>query len=227
MSAGARGSWTLVAATAALALSACEPVAIYGRIVPEGEPVRVVPGEGELGGIAVGLLDEHTLVEWMRPGEEHLVVPTIQWLDSDLRPAGAPLELGLGYRIPSQWARHGDALVAQVWATPTFDIEVRDDQWVHLWRASRPPASPSSEHVTVDAASTPDRLFVTIYLGSPNVGEGLQGRLPIVGTPRDVIATIGALPQECDDDSVGRLHAFTSSRRAARALRIPADQFCD
>ncbi|MCZ7687309.1 MAG: hypothetical protein M5U28_54660 [Sandaracinaceae bacterium] len=105
MSAGARGSWTLVAATAALALSACEPVAIYGRIVPEGEPVRVVPGEGELGGIAVGLLDEHTLVEWMRPGEEHLVVPTIQWLDSDLRPARAPLELGLGTRLPSQWVR--------------------------------------------------------------------------------------------------------------------------
>lgn len=178
MSAGARGSWTLVAATA-LALSACEPVAIYGRIVPEGEPVRVVPGEGELGGIAVGLLDEHTLVEWMRPGEEHLVVPTIQWLDSDLRPAGAPVELGLGYRIPSQWARQGDALVAQVWATPTFDIEVRDDQWVHLWRAARPPGLPSSEPVAVDATMTPDRLYAAIYLGLPNVQEGYQGRLPL------------------------------------------------
>ncbi|MCZ7682028.1 MAG: hypothetical protein M5U28_25835 [Sandaracinaceae bacterium] len=100
VSPGARGSWTLVAATAALALAACEPVAIYGRIVPEGEPVRVVPGEGELGGIAVGLLDEHTLVEWTRPGEEHLVVPTIQWLDSDLRPAGTPVELGLRISHP-------------------------------------------------------------------------------------------------------------------------------
>ncbi len=227
MSAGARGSWTLVAATAALALSACEPVAIYGRIVPEGEPVRVVPGEGELGGIAVGLLDEHTLVEWMRPGEEHLVVPTIQWLDSDLRPAGAPTELGLGTRLPSQWVRAGDALLAQVWATPTFDIEVRDAEWVHVWQARRPPAPPTSQRVDVHATVTSDRLFAMIYLGLPNVEEGLQGRLPILATPTGALGVVGALPGECESESVHRLLTFTSSTRDTRPLPIPSDGFCD
>ncbi|MCZ7687311.1 MAG: hypothetical protein M5U28_54670 [Sandaracinaceae bacterium] len=171
MSAGARGSWTLVAATAALALSACEPVAIYGRIVPEGEPVRVVPGEGELGGIAVGLLDEHTLVEWMRPGVDYWFVPTIQWFDADFEREGASVELGLGYRIPSQWARdrNANALLSQVWATPLFDPAVRDDQWVHLWRIPPPPEPATSRPVAVEATQTADPLH------PPDLSRSLDG----------------------------------------------------
>ncbi|MCZ7687313.1 MAG: hypothetical protein M5U28_54680 [Sandaracinaceae bacterium] len=193
--------------------------------MPEGEPVRVVPGEGELGGIAVGLLDEHTLVEWMRPGEEHLVVPTIQWLDSDLRPAGAPVELGLGYRIPSQWVREGNALLAQVWATPTFDIEVRDDQWVHLWRAARPPGLPSSEPVAVDATMTPDRLYAAIYLGLPNVQEGYQGRLPLAAGVAGTLATVGVGGPQCGTESVLRLHGFRADFPMARTLSL--EEPCD
>lgn len=135
----------------ALSIVACSDVAITSRLELEGEPVRVVANAGEHGGISVGVLGEHTLVELAVAHPEADAELRAQWLDASLEPVGDSFGLGMGFNYVSRWVRFEERLVAQVWADPAYAVPlVPMPELAHFWRLDPRTRSAETQRVRLD-----------------------------------------------------------------------------
>ena len=182
----------------ALSIVACSDVAITSRLELEGEPVRVVANAGEHGGISVGVLGEHTLVELAVAHPEADAELRAQWLDASLEPVGDSFGLGMGLNYTSRWVRDGAELVAQIWADPTYTSPpaVQSDA-VYFWRLRPPPASGERSRVLLDVTPRSFEGEATVTLGTSIFASGPEAKLPIAVSTTSAVAAGLAAPGRC------------------------------
>lgn len=182
---------------------ACD-VAIFGRIEPEGEPVRSVADEGWVGSVSVGLLGERTLVEWMRSDADG-DTPSVRWLDRDLRPVGEPIRLGLGRAWASRFVPRDGELVAQVWASAPGEPRLLAD--AAYWFFPPPLGTPRRVPIELDVVHE-EPPFGVLHAGG-GFGVGAEGKLPIAAQSGALLAAIGATPSRCVRDGYRQVHVVS------------------
>jgi len=224
-----RGGVWIAAALLAL-LSACSgDTDIIGRCEAVTEPQILLSGSNGMEYVwwspSVGLLDDHVWVTYVQLVDARGVAFG-RWYDAQtLLPASEPVVLGTyTYWELQQWVRDGDALVGQVWADPSEPAEITsDDQLVHLWRVTPPPAlSATGRRVainTFDPADDPTRVpgpWSAISLGAV-YQPGFQGAIPIAVTDSGPVGALLAVAP-CSGPLFGRLsvHVFDNDVSATR-----------
>lgn len=220
-----------VSALGALTLTSCSSdTDIIGHCTAVTEPGLFLSGDNGGGytwwSPSVGLLDDHlwgTYVQvvdgkWMGLG---------RWYDAaTLAPTSEPVHLGtVDIWQLQNWVHDGDALVGQVWADPAEPATVvpeDEDQLVHLWRVTPPPASVSEgQRIVVTTAGPwdpfwPGTWFRAIGL-SATYRAGFQGAVPIATTLARPIGALGVVAP-CAATAGGEVsvHVFTTDLTAHR-----------
>ncbi|MBN4049577.1 hypothetical protein JYT86_00805, partial [bacterium AH-315-N03] len=193
--------------------SACD-VAIYGRIDSDGDSVRITEGEGWIGSVSVGLLDDMTLVEWVRTDGDDSI-PTVRWFDERLQPTGDEVPLGLGAAWASRFVRHQDALVAQVWASPPGEPWQLED--AAYWFFPLPPGRAERRPIELDVVRE-ELPFSVLHVGAAGFGVGPEGKLSIAASAGQLLATLGATPAACGRDGFRQIHLASNDPPVGRPL---------
>lgn len=193
-------------------------VDIIGHCEATSDAVLVLAESERVEYPALGVLDDHVLLQW---GQDSADLPNTQfavWLDASLSESSERFDLGLGSSYGSVWVRDGDALRGQLWADPEHDLPLVAREMVHLWRLTRPPdATAEFEQVFLDVHDAPDG-FAEIGLGSTR-SPGLRGVLPAVMSDRGFTAGVIAIPPSCELlGNYDTLYAFGSAHAEPTAV---------